>query len=121
MKNNCLMKINKFFSSNSNLFYILYNIKKNNNNNLRNFWKRCEAARDKIESKFLRLSGAKVKGYQPRARTSCRRKERASKVSVEVDLLPVVSSSPLYRSLPILLFRRAQCSKRASYVRLESR
>lgn len=83
--------------------------------------KRCEAARDKIESKFLRLSGAKVKGYQPRARTSCRRKERASKVSVEVDLLPVVSSSPLYRSLPILLFRRARCSKRTSYVRLESR
>lgn len=102
-------------------------MQKNNNNILRYFQKgggkrrRGNVRSDKIESKFLRLSGAKVKGYQPRARTSCRRKERASEVSVEVDLLPVVSSSPLCRSLPILLFRRARCSKRTSYVRLESR
>lgn len=37
--------------------------------------------RDNIESKFSRLGTGKVKGYQPRARISCRRKERASEVS----------------------------------------
>lgn len=37
--------------------------------------------RDKIQSKSSRLSTGKVKGYQPRARTSCRRKERASEVA----------------------------------------